>query len=560
MSIATNDCQHSTGESNRSESDAALLREFAASRNDLVFAQLVTRHAGLVMGVCRRALGNEQDAEDAFQATFLVLSRKAGSLRKGKSLPGWLHKTAFRIALRARATKARRREKTLESEVMAEDSHFLNNFATEHGRSTLDEELNRLPERYRLPLILCCLEGKSRDQAAEQLGWSVGSLKGRLERARQVLRRRLVLRGVSLAVIAVLLNPHQAVAREPVDPSLVVSTVQAGVRFAAGGSPVGYVSSHSYSLANWNLKAMTIFGLKGIAGTLLLLGTLTLGNFLFSIPAPANAGDDPIILIATTESTGPATTLVALFADEQEDGNREREERERAKEREERERGPGAELRQRLEELNRRLNELRESRQLDQAAIVERQVIELRQRLERIDNERPASLAQLRERFEVLDRCLNEHREARRLDQAAEVEREFIALRERIARAERQQRELPAELRERVERLKRRHAELREAGKADEAEAVEREVNQLLERYRASRQGEGERHESEAAKRLRHLRSAVENLRAAGLNDLAAQAAEQVGRLEREVRQQREVENREHAESEARERETRERR
>ncbi|MCA9122748.1 MAG: sigma-70 family RNA polymerase sigma factor [Planctomycetaceae bacterium] len=300
----------------RSESDGALLRAFLDRRDDLAFAKLVSRHAGLVMGVCRRVLGNEQDAEDAFQATFLVLARKASSLKSSKSLPAWLHKTAHRIALRARADRARLREQPIETEAMTEEHSSLQRIAKEHERSALDEELNRLP------VFLCCLEGKSREDAARQLGWSNGSLKGRLERARQLLRRRLILRGVSLSVAVALVLRSQAVVQAAVAPSVVATTVQASMRYSVGLSPVGYVSPNAHLLANWSLKAMSITSVKFTLCALLVTSTLILGANWMVVPVAAGSGGHEIV-IQPTSAAGFETTFVALFDDDREERERE---------------------------------------------------------------------------------------------------------------------------------------------------------------------------------------------------------------------------------------------
>lgn len=566
MTIELRKDPHRAVESRREESDEALLRAFVNDRDDLVFARLVTRHAGLVMEVCRQVLSNAQEVEDAFQATFLVLARKAGSLRSGKSLPAWLHKTAHRIALRARSSKARRRELPLESEAMAQDCTAFQRISMEHDRSVVDEELNRLPDRYRLPLFLCCIEGKTRDEAARQLGWSMGSLKGRLERARQLLHSRLILRGVTLSVAAALLMRSQALAQVSVPPSLVVSTVQAGLRFAAGNSPVGYVSPNSLSLANWSLQAMSISMFKVVACSLLVIGALTLGNRWIFKPAAAEAREIPVVVVPPAEASVPDYTFVAFVADEREEG----EERERAarREREQREAAARRELsgeqRERLEQLRRRHAELREAGSVEDAQAVEREIKQLLERAnaaKREEGERRALPGEVREKLEQMKRRQAELREAGKADEARGVEREIKQLLERTSAAKREEgerREVPGEVREKLEQLKRRHAELREAGKADEARGVEREIQQLTQRFSAPRR-EGERRENEIGERLRHLRAAHENLRAAGLNDLANQVAEQIGRLEREAGNRREGESGERSEADRREAEARER-
>src|SRR5271170_5268095 len=177
--------------------DRQLLQQFS-SGDEAAFTEIVDRHGGLVMGVCRRVLQHTQDAEDAFQATFMVLARKAGKIAWQESIANWLHGVACRIAFQVR------RETTLVPKLefgneSAEPAVNGPDPAWSELKPVLDEELGRLPARYRKPLVLCCLEGKSRDEAAAQLGWSIGSLKGRLERGRELLRSRLARRGLALS-------------------------------------------------------------------------------------------------------------------------------------------------------------------------------------------------------------------------------------------------------------------------------------------------------------------------------------------------------------------------
>ena len=151
------------------ETDAELLARFVEARDDLSFAKLVERHGPLVLGVCRRVLLDEQEAEDAFQAVFLVLARKAPALRRAEALPAWLHTTAFRMALRARAIRSRRQSNEVEFTEMP-DQRCLDRITADDQASKLDEELHRLPEKLRLPLFLCCIEGRSREEAAAPTG------------------------------------------------------------------------------------------------------------------------------------------------------------------------------------------------------------------------------------------------------------------------------------------------------------------------------------------------------------------------------------------------------
>jgi RNA polymerase sigma factor (sigma-70 family) len=170
--------------------------------SEAAFRAIVARHGPLVMGVCRHALHNEHDAEDAFQATFLTLSRKAETIRDRRVLSSWLYEVAYRIAIRARASAAKRRDRegqgaVLEAEAtipMQERTVALNDL-----QPVLHDEVNRLPEKYRLPIILSYLEGKSNEEVAELLEWPVGTVKGRLFRARNLLRSRLTRRGLVLS-------------------------------------------------------------------------------------------------------------------------------------------------------------------------------------------------------------------------------------------------------------------------------------------------------------------------------------------------------------------------
>src|SRR5262249_31028688 len=178
--------------------DGELVERFVRSRDEAAFEVLVWRHGPLVWGLCRRLLRQESDAEDAFQATFLTLVRKAGSIGKGGSVASWLYKVAYRVALHARARAARGagREQAAPAEPAAgpaEDPVWRD------LRPVLDEEIGRLPEKYRVPVLLCYLEGRTVDEAAEQLGWPRGTVATRLTRARERLRGRLVHRGVALS-------------------------------------------------------------------------------------------------------------------------------------------------------------------------------------------------------------------------------------------------------------------------------------------------------------------------------------------------------------------------
>src|SRR5215472_6015997 len=184
-------------------SDRELLDCFVQRRDDAAFAALVRRHGPMVLSVCRRVLRHAQDTEDAFQATFLVLARKAARLRRPELLANWLYGVAYRTAQHARERSARRHQREREAASMPAPTTDPESPQLELRR-VLDEELHRLPEKYRLPLVLCYLEGKTNKEAACLLGWPSGSMAHRLERGRDLLRERL---GARLAATPLSLSP-----------------------------------------------------------------------------------------------------------------------------------------------------------------------------------------------------------------------------------------------------------------------------------------------------------------------------------------------------------------
>src|SRR5579884_722463 len=178
-------------------SDRDLLDRLTMGRDDDAFSVVVVRYAKLVFGVCRRRLHDVQDAEDACQATFLVLARRAGSIKKREALGSWLHGVAYRVAEQLRRSIAHRRGRERPVTDMPQPDNTAA-ISWREVRAVLDEELEQLPTRLRAPLVLCYLQGQTRDEAAQHLGWSEGKLRGRLQRGRQLLRTRLTRRGITL--------------------------------------------------------------------------------------------------------------------------------------------------------------------------------------------------------------------------------------------------------------------------------------------------------------------------------------------------------------------------
>jgi len=226
-------------------SDESLLEQFlngAEFDSQEAFRALVERHGPMVLGICRHVLNQQHDAEDAFQATFLVLARKAGSIRNRRVLAGWLHEVAHRIAVKARASAVRRRTLERHGVAMAPPAIGLDNqdeaVAWKELRPVLHAEVERLPERYRIPVILSYLEGKTNEEVAELLHWPVGTVKGRLSRARDLLRSRLMRRGLSLsAAFLVTALAQGRVFAEVVPQELVKRTVRLVARFGPRPAP-----------------------------------------------------------------------------------------------------------------------------------------------------------------------------------------------------------------------------------------------------------------------------------------------------------------------------------
>jgi RNA polymerase sigma factor (sigma-70 family) len=252
--------------------DRLLLERFLDERDEEAFQTLVRRHGPMIFAVCRRFLTNLQDAEDAFQATLLVLVRKAGSIGRRDLLANWLYGVACRTALRARVDSARRRAREgqaakAETKQGEPDTHWSD------LRSVLDEELGHLPAKYRLPVILCYLEGLTFTEAARQLGWPPGTVSGRLARAREVLRRRLTQRGIILTTAglsAALTESGQAA----VPAILLGSTVRAAVAMAAKHTVAGAaVSAPVALLTEGVLKAMFLTKLKIAAAVVAVILT-----------------------------------------------------------------------------------------------------------------------------------------------------------------------------------------------------------------------------------------------------------------------------------------------
>jgi RNA polymerase sigma factor (sigma-70 family) len=213
--------------------DAELLDRFTRTGDPVAFAALVRRHGPMVFGVCRRVLRDPNDAEEAFQVTFLVLVRKAGELREPGRLANWLYGVANRVARKARVSAARRDRH--ERAAAGPDRAVPPEPVDADLRAVLDEEMVALPDKYRAPLVLCYLEGLTNEAAAERLGWPPGSMSYRLARGRELLRKRLVRRGIWLALWPVFWQTlSESASAGTVPPTLVDATVGRAAREPAG--------------------------------------------------------------------------------------------------------------------------------------------------------------------------------------------------------------------------------------------------------------------------------------------------------------------------------------
>lgn len=257
-------------------SDGQLLAAFLDRRDEAAFETLLRRHAPMVLGVCRRVLARGQDVEDAFQATFLVLVRKAAAVRPREAVANWLYGVAYRTALKARATAARRAAREKQVTAMP-DPEAARQDPWDDLAPVLDQELSRLPDNYRLPVVLCELEGKTEKEAARQLGWPEGTLSGRLSRARKLLAARLTRRGVgvSAAALAAALPRHAAGAAVPA-AQLTAALKAAWAWASAPGAAAGAVSANVAALAQGVLNAMLLSKLRSTLTVLIVTGAAAL--------------------------------------------------------------------------------------------------------------------------------------------------------------------------------------------------------------------------------------------------------------------------------------------
>jgi RNA polymerase sigma factor (sigma-70 family) len=295
--------------------DRQLLECYAARRDEGAFAELVQRHGRLVLGVCWRVLHHVQDVEDAFQATFLVLARKAASLRWHDSISNWLYEVANRLAAEARRKVARRRAQEQRAVQIPKEKSPAEPGHREVAR-LIDEELQQLPERFRAPLLLCYLEGRAVDQAARQLGWSLRTMERRLQHGRKLLRGRLARRGLSLSAPLASAMLVQDAAAATVSAGLVGSTIRLASLFVSSPAKSAGVPPLVLALAQGMLRSMGMTKVQAVA-ILLAAMFLTAGGGAAVLQAvgarqsPAGASKELEAAAAASELAKPAQDLRA---------------------------------------------------------------------------------------------------------------------------------------------------------------------------------------------------------------------------------------------------------
>ncbi|HEY7315336.1 MAG TPA: sigma-70 family RNA polymerase sigma factor [Gemmataceae bacterium] len=255
--------------------DHELVRLFVLTRDERAFAALVDRHAAMVLGLCRSILHNGHDAEDIFQAAFLVLARKAASLRKGESVGSFLYAVAYRLARKARVRDGKRRQR--ERQAAPREAVPMDDVTWGELRGILHDEVSKLPEKWRAAVVLCYWEGRTHEQAAQQLGCARTTVKDRLARARELLRTRLARRGLALPAAWFAVSLAGGTSSAAVPTELVQATVRGAVQFSTGGLPAEIVSAQAVTCARSTLQTMFLGKLKLGVLLALLLGVISGG-------------------------------------------------------------------------------------------------------------------------------------------------------------------------------------------------------------------------------------------------------------------------------------------
>ncbi|WP_406695077.1 RNA polymerase sigma factor [Singulisphaera sp. Ch08] len=283
--------------------DGQLLERFAARSDEAAFEALLARHGPLVLTVCRNLLHDRDDVEDAFQATLLILVRKAGSIQLETSLGPWIYSVAYRVAIRARANRGLRARR--ENAVPVLDPQAPLRDLDGHDISPLlHDELARLPERLRAPLVLCYFQGLTHEMAAEQLRWPVGTVRSRMARARRLLRDRLTRKGIGLSAGFLIGTSRQATAAT-IPRVLTEETIQTAMRIAAGRAALsGALSVPVTALMEGVLSTMWLTKLKAAIALAIMAGFIMTGVVALAVQAPDDKPDETVP--AKRPQTSPA--------------------------------------------------------------------------------------------------------------------------------------------------------------------------------------------------------------------------------------------------------------
>ena len=274
--------------------DEQLLEDYLRHRKEGALAALVFRHGPMVWGVCRRVLREHHDAEDAFQATFLVLVRKAASVVPREMVANWLYGVAHQTALKARAVTAKRRARERQMTEMPEPATAEPDLWNDL-QPLLDQELSRLPDKYRVAIVLCDLEGTTRKEAARQIGVPEGTLAARVARGRVMLAKRLARHGLVVAGGALATMLAQQLASAAVPTCVVASTIKAACLFAAGPAvAAGVIPTPVAALTQGVLQTMLLSKIKAVTAVLLVVSALGVGANRLLVPIQAaQGGDEP---------------------------------------------------------------------------------------------------------------------------------------------------------------------------------------------------------------------------------------------------------------------------
>jgi RNA polymerase sigma factor (sigma-70 family) len=296
-------------------SEWELLERYLEGRDEVAFEGLVARHGPMVMGVCRRVLDNQTDIDDAFQATFLVLVRRARQLGPGDAIGPWLYGVAARVAMRARSEAARRRRfEPISGDVP--DTHREDPVAERELALVIDQELGRLPSKYRSPIVLCYLEGHTHEEAARQLKWPIGTVKGRLARARDLLRSRLARRGLAplAGTLTVVLTRDSSAA---VNRELLDRTVRASLKLALGHATLEVVSTSITNLVEGVLTTMFVNTIKSAAMAVVITGIVLGGVGVLAKPGepmPQKSGSAAAGELGNVPAAGAVATAGSAAA------------------------------------------------------------------------------------------------------------------------------------------------------------------------------------------------------------------------------------------------------